>query len=65
MQSCASIDLGVARVELAADRRDRVVLDQDVSAEDVADLRIHAEDVTAAEQNAIRHGNSFPDGRYH
>ena len=53
-------DLGVTDVEVAADGRDRVVLDQDVSAEDVSDLRIHGEDVAAAEQNAIRHPNSFP-----
>ena len=60
MQSCASTISASPTSSDGADRRDRVVLDQDVSAEDVSDLGIHAEDVAAAEQNALRHRNSFP-----
>jgi hypothetical protein len=55
-----SVDhFGIARVERTAHRRDLVVLDEDVSAVHVADLRIHAEDVTASEQNPVGQGDSF------
>src|SRR5207248_8140570 len=47
--------LGVARVDRRADRGDAVVLDEDVAAEDVADLRVHAQDVTAPDQYSLRH----------
>ena len=57
MQPDASIDLRVARVEVLADGCDAVVLDEDVAAEDVADVGIHAQDVAAAEQNSLRHGH--------
>jgi hypothetical protein len=48
-------DLGVDRLEAGPDRRDAVVLDEDVTAEDVADRRVHREHVATLEQHSIRH----------
>ena len=59
MQPDASIVLRVAGVEVVADGRDALALDQHVAAVDVADLRIHAQDVPAAEQNSLRHAASL------
>ncbi len=41
----------------------RVVLDEDVSAVEVSERGIHAEDVAAAEQHALGHDVSLPYGR--
>ena len=50
-------DLCFDSVEPVADRGDASVLDQHVAAVEVADLRIHAQDMAAPEQNTPRHGN--------
>jgi hypothetical protein len=57
-------DLGVARRDRRADRDDPLVLDQDVAAEDVADLRIHAQHMSSTEQHAVGHEPS-PFARWH
>jgi hypothetical protein len=48
-------DLGLGRVDAVSDGRDALAFDEDVGSEEVPRPRIHREDVTAAEQNALGH----------
>jgi hypothetical protein len=52
--------LGVTGVEVVADRDDGVALDENVAAGELADRRIHRDDVAAADEHPrIRHGCRF------
>jgi hypothetical protein len=44
-------------------RDDAAVPDEEVATEDVADGRIHGEDMTTSEQNALRHDLPFGSGK--
>ena len=52
-------DLCISDFERDADRSDPVVFDQNVATVEVADLRVHAQDMTSAEQHALGHDLSL------